>query len=327
MDIGKVKMNMPLVLAPMAGVTDKPFRLLVKEQGCDLLVSEMVSSKGLLYNNQKTFDLLKFEEVERPFAMQLFGSNPDEMAEAAKKIEALKPDMIDVNMGCPVPKVVNNGEGSALLKNPQLIYEMVAKMVDSVDIPITVKIRIGWDEKSINACEVASVIEKAGASALSIHARTRSQFYTGNANWQVIKDVVETVKMPVIGNGDIRKPQDVLLMLEQTGCQGVMIGRAADGNPWLFAQAKALLRGENVPLTPTAQEKFELLHRHLDLLIDYKGESLAIKEMRRHAAAYTKGLPHASEFRNYFNQAITKEDFAIVVDKYMNKLTKEEAIN
>ena len=324
MNIGKVKIESPLVLAPMAGITDQPFRLLVKEQGCGLLVSEMVSSKGLLYNNQKTFDLLQFQEVERPFAVQLFGSNPAEMAQAAQKVEALQPDMIDINMGCPVPKVVNNGEGSALLKNPALIYEIVAKMVDSVDIPVTVKIRIGWDEQSINACEVAQAIAKAGASAISVHARTRSQFYTGNANWQVLKDVVQTVNIPVIGNGDVRTAEDVLLMLEQTGCQGVMIGRAADGNPWLFAQAKALLTGKKMPPPPSAQEKFALLNRHLEILIAYKGEKLAIKEMRRHAAAYTKGLPHAAEFRNLFNQAVSKEDFTSIAGKYLSYLEQEE---
>lgn len=324
MDIGKVKIKTPIVLAPMAGVTDKPFRLLVKEKGCGLLVSEMVSCKGLLYNNKKTFDLLDFEEVERPFAVQLFGSDPEEMAVAAKKVQELKPDMIDINMGCPVPKVVNNGEGSALLKNPSLIYEIVSKMVDSLDIPVTVKIRMGWDEKSINACQVAQVIEQAGASAIAIHARTRSQFYAGKADWQVIKDVVQTVKIPVIGNGDIKNSQDALAMIKETGCQGIMVGRAAEGNPWLFAQISAALRKEPIPPSPLSSEKFALLKRHLDLLIRHKGENLAIKEMRRHAAAYTKGMPYAAEFRNLFNQAYTKNDFLIIIDKYLDGLKQED---
>ena len=320
MFIGKVKVDPPVVLAPMAGVTDASFRVLVKEQGAGLLVSEMVSCKGLLHNNKKTHDLFCFSDEERPFAIQLFGNEPAEMVAAAKKVAEYSPDIIDINMGCPVPKVVSNGEGAALLKKPDLVYEIVARIVESIKIPVTVKMRSGWDEKSINAIEIATQIAKAGAAAVTLHARTRSQFYSGNADWQMIKAVKEAVKIPVIGNGDIKSATDVKRMLDETGCDAVMIGRAAEGNPWLFNEVKSFLCFGDIPSKPSIEEKFSMVLRHLSMLIANKGEIIAIKEMRRHVAAYIKGLPHAAEFRNTFNTAVTEKDFIGVVRHYIAML-------
>ncbi len=320
MKIGNVTVDPPLLLAPMAGVTDQPFRLLVKEQGCGLLVSEMVSCKGLLYNNQKTKELLHFERQERPFAVQLFGADPDEMGQAAAIVETFGPDMIDINMGCPVPKVVNNGEGSALLKQPALIEKIVAQAVKSVKIPVTVKIRSGWDETSINAAEAARAAECGGASAVAVHARTRSQFYTGKADWRVIEKVVASVSIPVIGNGDIHCGEDALSMIKTTGCAAVMVGRAAEGNPWLFAGIMAALQGKEAPAQPTYAERFAMLLRHFAMLAEYKGENIAVKEMRHHAAAYTKGLPHSAQFRRRFNTAATGSDFALICREYQKQL-------
>lgn len=321
MYIGKIKIEPPVALAPMAGVTDMPFRILCKQQGSGLLVSEMVSSKGLLYNNKKTIDMLRFEEFERPFAVQLFGNEPKEMAQAARQIAQFKPDVIDVNMGCPVPKVVNNGEGSALMKNPDLVYEIVARMVDSVDIPVTVKIRAGWDENSINAVKVAQKIEAAGAAVVAVHARTRSQFYMGNADWQIIKNVKAALKIPVFGNGDIKSAEDADKMMKETGCDAVMVGRAAEGNPWLFAEIKAYLMGDVAPAKVSVQQRFALMLKHLEMLVRHKGEDIAIKEMRRHAASYSKGLPYAAEFRALFNAATGEKDFLHIVQNYLVRLS------
>ncbi len=320
MQIGNVNIDVPLVLAPMAGVTDAPFRQIVKDFGCGLLVSEMISSKGLLYKNQKTFELMDFVDAERPFAIQLFGSDPKEIARAAVKVAQLQPDIIDINMGCPVPKVVKNNEGSALLKEPKLVYEIVAYTVDAVKIPVTIKIRSGWDEKSINAPEVALLAQKAGASAVAIHARTREQFYSGFADWQIIKDVVSAVDIPVIGNGDVKTPQDALSMMQKTGCQAVMIGRAAEGNPWLFEQTRRYLKTGEILPEPSIEEKFALIKRHLQLLIECKGECIAIKQMRRHVATYIKGLFYATEYRNLFNNCCTEKEFLTLLDEYLLKI-------
>ncbi len=321
MKIGNVQINIPLVLAPMAGVTDQPFRLLVKEQGCGLLVSEMVSVKGLLYNNHKTQELMAFLSQERPFAVQLFGSSPEEMGRGAALAAELRPDIIDINMGCPVPKVVNNGEGSALMKTPALIEKIVAGAVKSVSLPVTVKIRSGWDANSVNATEAARAAEAGGAAAVAVHARTRDQFYTGQADWRVIKSVVEAVNISVIGNGDLRSGADALRMREETGCAAVMVGRAAEGNPWLFAEIAAALSGNSIPEKPSHEERFAMMIRHLDMLCAHKGEPIAIKEMRRHAASYTKGLPQAAHFRQLFNQVRERADFERLSMEYLDLLS------
>ena len=316
MQIGNIKLDAPLVLAPMAGITDLPFRVICRRLGCGMTVSEMVSAKGLLYKNVKTTEMLRIEDSERPTAIQLFGSVPAELAEAAQMVEASGADIIDFNMGCPVPKIVNNGEGSALMKNPQLAYEVLAAMVAAVKIPVTVKFRAGWDDKHRNAVEIALAAERAGVAAVAVHGRTRQQFYEGKADWSIIREVKQAVKVPVFGNGDIFTVADGLRMLAETGVDGLMIGRGADGNPWLFQQLKAALAGEPVPEAPTLDARLDLAAEHLDMLIDFKGEHISVKEMRRHISAYLKGLPHAAEFRGRFHKVDTREEFRQLLAEY-----------
>ena len=269
----------------------------------------MVSAKGLLYKNVKTTEMLRIDDGERPTAIQLFGSVPEELAESARMVEASGADMIDFNMGCPVPKIVNNGEGSALMKQPQLAHDILAAMVKAVKIPVTVKFRAGWDDSNRNAVEIAKAVEAAGVSAVAVHGRTRQQFYEGKADWGIIAEVKQAVKVPVFGNGDIFTVEDGLRMLAETGVDGLMIGRGADGNPWIFRELAAVLRGEERPAAPSLQERLAQAAEHLDMLIDYKGEHISVKEMRRHISAYLKGLPHAAEFRGRFHKVDTREQF------------------
>ena len=316
MQIGEIKLAAPLALAPMAGITDLPFRLICRRLGCGMTVSEMVSAKGLLYKNVKTTEMLRIDDGERPTAIQLFGSVPEELAEAARMVEASGADMIDFNMGCPVPKIVNNGEGSALMKQPQLAHDILAAMVKAVNIPVTVKFRAGWDDSSRNAVEIAKAVEAAGVSAVAVHGRTRQQFYEGKADWGIIAEVKQAVKVPVFGNGDIFTVEDGLRMLAETGVDGLMIGRGADGNPWIFRELAAVLRGEERPAAPSLQERMAQAAEHLDMLIDYKGEHISVKEMRRHISAYLKGLPHAAEFRGRFHKVDTREQFMELLAEY-----------
>lgn len=316
MNIGNIELSAPLALAPMAGITDLPFRLICRRLGCGMTVSEMVSAKGLLYKNVKTTEMLRIDDGERPTAIQLFGSVPAELAEAARMVEASGADMIDFNMGCPVPKIVNNGEGSALMKNPQLAHDILAAMVKAVKIPVTVKFRAGWDDANRNAVEIARAVEAAGVSAVAVHGRTRQQFYEGKADWSIIADVKQAVKVPVFGNGDIFTVADGLRMLEQTGCDGLMIGRGADGNPWLFTALAAALRGEPLPQPPSLKERLAQAAEHLEMLIAYKNEVVAVKEMRRHISAYLKGMPHAAEFRGRFHKVDTQEQFSELLAEY-----------
>ena len=316
MQIGEIKLAAPLALAPMAGITDLPFRLICRRLDCGMTVSEMVSAKGLLYKNVKTTEMLRIDDGERPTAIQLFGSVPEELAEAARMVEASGADMIDFNMGCPVPKIVNNGEGSALMKQPQLAHDILAAMVKAVKIPVTVKFRAGWDDSSRNAVEIAKAVEAAGVSAVAVHGRTRQQFYEGKADWGIIAEVKQAVKVPVFGNGDIFTVEDGLRMLAETGVDGLMIGRGADGNPWIFRELAAVLRGEERPAAPSLQERLAQAAEHLDMLIDYKGEHISVKEMRRHISAYLKGLPHAAEFRGRFHKVDTREQFMELLAEY-----------
>lgn len=299
--IGNVELENNLILAPMAGVTDQPFRILCREQGCGLLYTEMVSAKAILYKNRNTKELLKVSPKERPVAVQLFGSDPEIVGAIAHQIEDGPYDIIDLNMGCPVPKIVNNGEGSALMKNPKLVEELLTSLVKHVKKPVTVKFRKGFNDESVNAVEIAKIAESCGVSAVAVHGRTREQFYSGTADWDIIRKVKESVKIPVIGNGDIFKPQDAKRMLEETGCDGLMLARGARGNPWLFSRTNHYLEtGELLP-EPDAMEVARMIRRHAKLQSELKGEAIGMKEMRKHIAWYTSGLPHSSAIRRECN--------------------------
>ena len=302
MYIGNVKIDTPVMLGPMAGVTDLPFRLLCHEQGAGLVCMEMVSAKAISYKNKNTEALLEINDNEHPVSLQLFGSEPDLMAEVAKGLEERAFDIIDINMGCPVPKIVNNGEGSALMKDPLLAERIVREMVKAVSKPVTVKIRKGFDEEHVNAVEIAKRLEDAGASAIAVHGRTREQFYSGKADWDIIRKVKEAVSVPVIGNGDVNSASDALRLLDETGCDAVMAARAARGNPWIFREIKAALEARPVPERPAPSEIYETALRHARMLSECKGEYIAVREMRKHLSWYTAGFPGSVAFRGVVNR-------------------------
>ncbi|MFU0826138.1 MAG: tRNA-dihydrouridine synthase [Lachnoclostridium sp.] len=321
--IGNIEIQGNLVLGPMAGVTDLPFRLLCKEQGADLIYTEMVSAKGIHYNNKNTQDLLVVEEKERPVALQLFGSDPYIMSETAKRIEHRNFDILDINMGCPVPKVVNNNEGSALMKDPKLVGQIVGKISSAIKKPVTVKIRKGFTESTVNAVEIAKIAEANGAAAIAVHGRTREQYYSGNADWNIIRAVKEAVKIPVIGNGDIFTPEDAARMLKETGVDAVMIARGARGNPWIFRQIKDYLEKGKKTAKPSAQEVVEMILRHARLSIEFKGEYIGIREMRKHVAWYTTGYPMAARLRQRVNEVESYNELKHLLEDYLYSLTKE----
>ena len=313
--IGNTVLESNVILAPMAGVTDLPFRVLCREQGAGCVVTEMVSAKAVLYNNRNTRELLQIDPDERPAAVQLFGSEPDIMAEIAARLEEGPYDYIDVNMGCPVPKIVNNGEGSALMKNPRRAREVLAAMVKAVKKPVTVKFRKGFNDLSVNAVEFAKMAESCGVAAVAVHGRTREQYYSGKADWDIIRQVKEAVRIPVIGNGDIFTPEDAGRMLKETGCDGIMVARGAKGNPWLFGRINHYLDTGEVFPGPSMAEIKAMILRHGRMLVRFKGEGVAMREMRGHMAWYTKGMPHSATLRNEINQVETLEGFVELLDR------------
>ncbi|HJC38002.1 MAG TPA: tRNA dihydrouridine synthase DusB [Candidatus Mediterraneibacter faecigallinarum] len=313
--IGNVELENRYILGPMAGVTDLPFRLLCREQGAGLLCMEMVSAKAILYNNRNTEQLLTIHPDEKPVSLQFFGSDPKIMSEMAKRIEERPFDILDINMGCPVPKVVKNGEGSALMKDPKLVYEIVSAVVKAIEKPVTVKIRKGFDDEHVNAVEIAKIVEEAGAAAVAVHGRTREQYYSGKADWDIIRQVKEEISIPVIGNGDVTSPQKAEALLQQTGCDGVMIARGAEGNPWIFSEMTAYEQTGQVPPRPDREALREMMLRHARMQLEYKGEYLGIREMRKHVAWYTKGLPGASTLRNEINKVETYDELERLLDE------------
>ena len=313
--IGNTVLENNVILAPMAGVTDLPFRVLCREQGAGCVVTEMVSAKAVLYNNKNTRELLQIDPAERPAAVQLFGSEPDIMAEIAARLEEGPYDYIDVNMGCPVPKIVNNGEGAALMKNPERAKEVLTAMVKAVKKPVTVKFRKGFNDLSVNAVEFAKMAESCGVAAVAVHGRTREQYYSGKADWDIIRQVKEAVRIPVIGNGDIFTPEDAGRMLKETGCDGIMVARGAKGNPWLFGRINHYLDTGEVFPGPSMAEIKAMILRHGRMLVQFKGEGVAMREMRGHMAWYTKGMPHSATLRNEINQVETLEGFVELLDR------------
>ena len=318
--IGNVSLHGKTILAPMAGVSDIAYRLLAKEHGASMVCTEMVSAMGIKYKNERTHELLCMEDVEHPVSMQIFGSNPEAIALGAKVVADAGADIVDINMGCPVKKVVSSGDGSALMKTPDLAARVAEAAVKAVDVPVTVKMRIGWDDDHINVVDFAKRIESTGVAAVAVHGRTREQMYMGRADWSYIKAVKDSLSIPVIGNGDVWTPEDALRMMQETGCDAVMIGRGAQGNPWIFERTNHYLMTGKLRPEPTYLERLDMLLKHFELLCHYKGESLGVREIRTHAGWYMKGMPEAAYWRNRVNTIHTAESFKIELSTYRDVL-------
>ena len=315
--IGTVELENNVILGPMAGVTDLPFRLLCREQGAGLVCMEMVSAKAVFYGNRNTKELLQVNPGERPVSLQLFGSDPEVLSDIAARLEEGPYDLFDLNMGCPVPKVVKNGEGSALMKDPKLVERILSSMVRALKKPVTVKIRKGFNDESVNAVEIARIAEGCGAAAVAVHGRTREQYYSGKADWEIIRQVKEAVSIPVIGNGDVDSPEAAKRMLAETGCDGVRVARGAKGNPWIFKRITEYLETGRIPPKPSREEVKAMMLRHGEMMVEFKGEAAAMREMRKHVAWYTAGWPHSAALRNDINAVETMEALRELIETRM----------
>lgn len=322
MNIGNVSLDNRVFLAPMAGVTDLPFRLICKRKGCGMLYSEMINAKALCYNDENTKKMTKIEDEEHPIAIQIFGSEPEFMGRAAEILNSHSNEILDINMGCPAPKVIKNGDGSALMKNPKLAEEVMKAVVENSIKPVTLKIRKGWDENSINAVEIAKIAEQAGISAVAIHGRTREQYYSGNADWNIIKEIKEAISIPVIGNGDVFEIEDAINMLEKTNCDAIMIGRGSQGNPWIFNRINHYMNTGEILPKPTAQEKINTAIKHMKLAVEEHGEYVAVREMRKHIGWYIKGLKNSARYRDEINKLTDCE--AVITKLKELSLTQSE---
>lgn len=320
MKIGNIELANNVFLAPMAGVTDKAYRAICKEFGCGLTYTEMVSAKGMYYKSENTKELLATSPQEKPVAMQIFGSDSDILSQIAGEVQAAGADIIDINMGCPTPKIVKNGDGSALMRNPELIGEIVRKVSAAVTVPVTVKIRIGWDQDSINGVEVARIAEQNGAKAIAVHGRTREQFYSGKADWSMIRKVKEAVRVPVIGNGDVTSPEKAKQLLEETGCDAVMIGRGAEGNPWIFARTIEYLKSGLLIPEPSFKDIVTMALSHLKKTVEEKGEHIGVKEMRKHLSWYLKGMPGSNVIKTEIFKQNTVAEVEATLTEYLKSL-------
>lgn len=317
MKIGNVQLNNKVFLSPMAGVTDLPFRLICKEKGCGMLYTEMINAKALCYDDENTKKMLKIEDEEHPIAVQIFGSEPEFMGKAAAIMNEYPNEILDINMGCPAPKVIRNGDGSALMRNPKLASEVLSSVVKNSKKPVTLKIRKGWDDDSVNAVEIAKIAEQCGISALAIHGRTREQFYSGKADWDIIEQIKQTINIPVIGNGDVFEVEDAVNMLEKTKCDAIMIGRGAQGNPWIFKRINHYMETGEILPEPTLEERITTAIKHMNLAVAEHGEYVAVREMRKHIGWYLKGLKNSAKYRDQINKITDYKEVIAMLEEYM----------